>query len=417
MICGYVKRVFLIRSSSADVKRKFYARIPLTTGKITIGARGGRSWKVVQTVREKFTCRGCEKISQSRRPFHPTPEQSISPRVPRICWALAASCGNEYDVNNAEQLSWEERSINFRQLTYFRKVVETGSITAASTALNLAQPALGAQIRLLEDELGVELLHRHSRGVTPTTAGELLYQHAQHLLDGLEQASREVRALAVKGSQQLRLGVAPSMALLVGPDTLLGKPHQMPGITVSLVEERTTALLAALRQGQLDLAFLSNVEEQPWLQRHALLEEDLLLVTAASQLPPPEEIGFADALRYDIAIGGERSVLRHVVESEARRLSMTMRVAYEVHSLSAMKNIVARGMAATIMPYGVVETEVRAGKLSAQLIVRPALTRTLYVVCRRDQPDYLEVPQISEHIERVVASYLSKVTPWARRLL
>src|SRR5262245_36368764 len=91
---------------------------------------------------------------------------------------------------------WEEGGINFRQLTYFRKVVDLGNMTAAAEMLNVAQPALGSQIRQLEGELGVELLVRHSRGITPTPAGELLYNHARHILDDVDQAAREVRALS-----------------------------------------------------------------------------------------------------------------------------------------------------------------------------------------------------------------------------
>ena len=68
--------------------------------------------------------------------------------------------------------------MNLRQLRYFVSVVETGSMTRAAEQLHVAQTALGMQIRQIEEDLGVALLVRHSRGVEPTKAGRLLHERA-----------------------------------------------------------------------------------------------------------------------------------------------------------------------------------------------------------------------------------------------
>lgn len=65
-------------------------------------------------------------------------------------------------------------TMDVRQLRYFVEVVEAKSFTRAAERIHIAQPALGFQVRKLEDELGVKLLHRHSRGVDPTEAGQAL---------------------------------------------------------------------------------------------------------------------------------------------------------------------------------------------------------------------------------------------------
>ena len=70
--------------------------------------------------------------------------------------------------------------MNLRQLRYFVSVVEAGNMTRAAEQLHVAQTALGMQIRQIEEDLGVALLVRHSRGVEPTKAGSLL--HARALL-------------------------------------------------------------------------------------------------------------------------------------------------------------------------------------------------------------------------------------------
>ena len=72
-----------------------------------------------------------------------------------------------------------------RQLWYFTRIVELGSFTKAAAELRIAQPSLGQQVRNLEDELGTALLVRHSRGVKPTEAGAVLFQHASRILDDI----------------------------------------------------------------------------------------------------------------------------------------------------------------------------------------------------------------------------------------
>lgn len=319
-------------------------------------------------------------------------------------------------VSKALPAKAAEGVINFRQLHYFRKVIEAGNITAAAQVLNLAQPALGAQIRQLENELGVELIVRHSRGVSPTPAGKLLYRHAQRILDGVEQARHEVSALKANKQSQLRLGVSPSMVMVMGPDLLMDASRDLPDITISLEEERSPVLLDALENGQLDIAFLYNIEERPGLERRALLEEDFLLFTAPSKVSDEDTVGFAEALRHDLVIGGERSGVRQIVEAEAQRLSLDVRLAYEVHSVSSMKTMVARGTASTIMPYSLLANELRSGVLAGRRIVRPQLTRTLYIVRQRAHSPLLDDERVKAHMERVIDTYIKAMAPWGRPL-
>jgi LysR family nitrogen assimilation transcriptional regulator len=315
-------------------------------------------------------------------------------------------------------------------LTYFRKVIEAGNMTAAARQLNLAQPALGAQMRQLETELGVSLLVRHSRGIMPTAAGSLLYERAQEILESVEQAARDVRTLNSQRHNQLRIGFNPSTLLVLSPDVIMDTRVTMPGVSVSLVEERTPVLLDALEHNQVDIAFLYlyNLPERPGLTRRAVIEEDLLLVTAPSLQPQeqraaqaPHEsqeptVSLAEALRYDLAIGGERGDLRNIVESEAQRLSLKVKIAYELQSGESTKLIVARGTAATILPYSLAAEELKSGALVGRRIDRPALTRMLYVVRPHVHASILDDARVQAHVDQLIGAILTAIGPWARRL-
>src|SRR4051812_25595201 len=91
-------------------------------------------------------------------------------------------------------LNGEGVAMKLLQLRYLIQVAETGSFTRAATKLNVAQPALSRQIKLLEDELGVTLFRRDGRGVEPTAAGNELVRRSMHIFQNLYEAREAVMA-------------------------------------------------------------------------------------------------------------------------------------------------------------------------------------------------------------------------------
>lgn len=273
-----------------------------------------------------------------------------------------------------------EAAINLRQLRYFVKVVEVGNITRAAELLNVAQPALGLQIRQLEQDLSVDLLVRHSRGIAPTAAGRLLFERASGILEQVEHTKNEVRTLGEAAQETFTLGLSPSIMMQFGPELLISGPGEMPGVFLSLVEELSFVLGEALERGELDAAFAYEVPERPGIDRRAILREELLFVTAPGPAPQSSTIRFADALSGDLVQAGGRDMVRKLVEHEAQKLSLPVRVPFEASSISAMKAMVTRGIAASIMPFGTAAEELRAGLLVSRRIEDPHILRTLYLI-------------------------------------
>ncbi len=108
------------------------------------------------------------------------------------------------------------------QLRYFESVVRRGSLTAAALDCGVSQPSLSTQIKNLEDELGIRLLDRKARGVSPTKAGERLLLTARRLLADMDECKRDLRRRNFAGLPTLRLGAQPLLASTVLPRTLAG---------------------------------------------------------------------------------------------------------------------------------------------------------------------------------------------------
>jgi LysR family nitrogen assimilation transcriptional regulator len=268
--------------------------------------------------------------------------------------------------------------VNLRQLRYFVKVIEAGNMTRAAETLHVAQPALGMQIRALEEDLGVALLVRHSRGIAPTRAGNLLYARAQSILSLVDAVRGEVTSSEADATETVRLGLTPSLMERVGPDIALAVRDQLPQVALSLAEDMSHRLADALVRGELDMALAYEVPEVPEIVRRALYQEDLVLVT----LPGPHAdrpVAFAEALEETLVMPEPRDSVRSHVARMAGALGLALKVAYEIRSIPAIKNMILRGVAAGILPLGVVRGEVAAGRLVARPIVAPAARRTLFL--------------------------------------
>ena len=139
----------------------------------------------------------------------------------------------EYDVG-----------VELRHLRYFAAVAELRNVTQAAGRLRVAQPALSRQIQDLEEELGVKLLERSTRGIKLTEAGKFFANEAGAVLARADQALKAVRALARGETGELRVGYAPSPTTEILPRALAAFQKAAPGVRVTLLDlyARDTAL-------------------------------------------------------------------------------------------------------------------------------------------------------------------------------
>ncbi len=262
-------------------------------------------------------------------------------------------------------------------------------MTRAAEQLYVAQPALGSQMRQLEQELGATLLQRHSRGVTPTLAGEVLYERARQILDLVSRTVQDVAALQADQTETLTLGLSPSVVHLAASDMLVRAHAAMPHVMLRLVEETSSVLLDALKRGELDMLLAHEVPDTPGLTRAPWLQEQLLFVTApeagsehsiSASSDITETITLAHVLQSQLTLPLRHDGVRHIIESAARPLGMKPHVAFQVQSPQALKILISDHDVASILPYGLAFPELRTGALKAYRIVDPPLTRTLYMV-------------------------------------
>lgn len=282
-------------------------------------------------------------------------------------------------------------------------------MTRAALLLHIAQPALGLQIRQLEEGLGTPLLERHSRGVTVTPAGRLLYERACKILQLIEEAEAEVAAFGRDARETLSLGVTPSIMRLVGSEMLVAAERDIPGVFLSLVEEPSFVLADGIERGEIDLALSFEVDRRPGLQSKPLLVEELLLVTRPESAPATEVVAFRDAVAMKLVLVHERDIIRQMIEAEAGRQGVPVRVAYEVQSLQATQQVVVEGLAASILPFGTVAGELRSGELVSRRIEKPRLRRCLYLARAASRGHFANEDRILAFVDWVVGRLIENL--------
>jgi LysR family nitrogen assimilation transcriptional regulator len=268
--------------------------------------------------------------------------------------------------------------MNVRQLKYFVSVVEAGNMTRAAEQLNVAQTALGMQIRQLEEDLRVTLLIRHSRGVEPTKAGALLYSRAIEILALIDSARSEIASCNNIATESLRFGMTPALMLIVGAEIALNVREQLSNVLLTFVEDMSHILIEKAGRGELDLILCYDIPDLPHLSRTPLLQDDLVLVTAPRS-SNAVQIPFVEALEETLAMPEEGDSVRSAVERTAGSLGLELRVSFDIRSISAIKGLVERGAACSILPFAAVANEVRGGKLEARPIIMPVISRTLFL--------------------------------------
>ncbi|MEB3371586.1 LysR family transcriptional regulator [Saccharopolyspora mangrovi] len=181
-----------------------------------------------------------------------------------------------------------------RRLRYLVHLAEHRSFTRAAAALHIAQPALSQQIRLLERELGAELVSRLPTGVELTPVGEVAVAEGRQVLDRLDRAERAIREAVTGQVGRLRIAYTRSAPGGVASDLVDRFRAHHPGIELALTTGWTARNIADLRDGSLDAAFVRPPLEIPDLRCDTLSTEELLLA-----VPAEHELASVRTVRRD----------------------------------------------------------------------------------------------------------------------
>jgi DNA-binding transcriptional LysR family regulator len=294
--------------------------------------------------------------------------------------------------------------LTLQQLRYFLAVAEARHFTRAAEQTRVAQPSLSKQIHSLETELGAPLFSRARGNITLTPAGEALVPVARRILADVDTARLEVGELVGLRRGRVRVGATPSLCVSVFADVLRRFHDSYPGIRLVVEEGGSRDLSKALSRGSLDLALIIVPPQgtDPALTTKVVLEEDLVVASAASGPPPVNRssIRLIDLRDRPMVMFRQGYDLRETTLQACRAVGYEPRLAVEGGEMDAVLRFVEVGLGVAIVP-----SIVLAGRpgLRGTPITAPGLRRTVALAHRTDVPSTNAARAFSDILVEYVA--------------
>ena len=241
--------------------------------------------------------------------------------------------------------------MELRQLAYFDAVARHGSFTKAARRLHVAQPAVSAQIRRLEAELGTTLLERTTRRVALTHAGELFLARARQALSQLDGARADLAELSAVLRGQVRIGATQVLGALDLPAALAQFRRRYPGVCLALHSGLIAKLLRLLDAGDVDLVVGPVHDDLPAaFAARPLAAESMVLVT-----PPGHRL--AAQRGATLAAAGDEpfvclasdSRLHTILTEAAAAEGFAPRIEFETYSPASIRELVAAGLGVALL--------------------------------------------------------------------
>jgi DNA-binding transcriptional LysR family regulator len=241
--------------------------------------------------------------------------------------------------------------MELRQLRYLDRIVASGGFRKAARELGMTQPTLSAQMRLLERELGIQLLDRKMRPIRPTAAGELVLTHAHVLLGDLERLRGELAQLS-QPKGQLTIGTHPCVAVIL-PTLLAAFADQYPNIDIRLQEGSRTETATLIERGDLDagVVTLRLARERLADELHSLRLfsfEYVFAVPCSHRLADRTFVRLRDLADERVVLSSGTSGV--MLKSALARAGISVHVAFETDDAATLTALVQHGQGIGFAP-------------------------------------------------------------------
>ncbi|WP_066039950.1 LysR family transcriptional regulator [Herbiconiux solani] len=299
-------------------------------------------------------------------------------------------------------------------------IAEYGSITRAATVLGYSQPAVSQQLKRVEARLGMPLVTRAGRGIRLTDAGEVVARHAVAVIGALDAAAGELSDLSGLRSGRVRLAAFPSASSTIVPRLIrrMGAAHE--GVRFTYVEAEPPEAVAAVRDGESDLAIAFHYpgdRDDPF-QAGAegltvqTLGRDEILVLAPEEHPVVQAAASAggdtgtSAGRVDLAalrgenwIAGCPRCRGHLLASCARS-GFAPAIGFETDNVVAVMSMVASGLGVALLP----ALALTASPLPAGVVALPTTGDDHRMLVAVTRPGADHIPAVGETLRLLLES-------------
>ncbi|ECE0789248.1 tricarballylate utilization LysR family transcriptional regulator TcuR [Salmonella enterica subsp. diarizonae serovar 58:r:z53] len=273
--------------------------------------------------------------------------------------------------------------MELRQLRYFVRIIETGSMGSAAQDLDIGVSALSQQMSRLENELAIRLLQRTSRGVTPTNAGLAFYSQAQLALRHADDAILAAREARLSG--HVSVGMAPSTASILGIPFIHAMQENYADVRLHVVESLSGNLERMINTRQIDLAVVFQKDKILRWSARPILEEQLFLIGSHALLTalPDNPITPEQLADIPLIMPSQGHGLRGRLDAVCQEHALNVDIVAEIDGLALLMRAVRDGLGATLQP-GAAISHLDNDALRVIGVHNPILSRPNFLVSLSD---------------------------------
>ena len=314
--------------------------------------------------------------------------------------------------------------MNSKQLKYFLKTADKGSITAAAKALDIAQPAVSQQISSLEHELSVQLFDRDFRGVRLTPSGEKFYLRAKSIVNQMSMAKSEIIDTEANPSGHISIGMtqAACNVLAIPLTQTIQKNH--PNVELTLHYGTTHSINQWLSNGQIDLAITyENTYSDKNFCSTPLIKEYIYLVVGIEknsamyqELVKQDRIVFEQLAEFEIILPHRDDPIVQMLNRYETQTGVRIWSKPNFGLLMTNLRYVTDGFGLMILPSSAIFHLEKTIQLKAIPIINPQITREVLLLNNTKKPSSIAMQMVSETIVALVKEAHS-LGDWRGQLL
>jgi len=273
--------------------------------------------------------------------------------------------------------------MDLNQLRSFVAVAEAGNLTRAAEGMHLSQPAVSAQIKALEEDLGQRLFHRSSAGMELTQAGERLRELAERVLAAAEELRRAARAMKGEIAGKLRIGTLSDPQFIRLGEFLGRTLERYPLLELELHNEITGTALAHVRDGSLDASFFFGEIADEGLWSLPLGEIAYRVAAPAAWAARIREAGWSAIAAMPWILPPESSTITQRIRALFREHGAELATHIGADDEDVIVNLIESGVGVSLMREDLAREREAAG---AVCIWQPTrLNAVLRFICRAER--------------------------------
>jgi DNA-binding transcriptional LysR family regulator len=280
--------------------------------------------------------------------------------------------------------------MDYDQLASFLQVAKLQSFSRAAETLYRTQPAISAQVRLLEQECGEKLFDRSGKRVQLTQAGEILRRYAEKLLDLHKEALQTIAELNQTPRGKLYIGANEATCLYVLPKTFAQFKHRYPLVQISIYRNFSHKILQKVQEGAVDLGIVTLPQTATNMEVIPLFRDEVQVVVPKNHpLARNKRVTIEEMTHYPLVMpkmGRTRVMLDRLLRDYRSHVQISM----ELASVESIKKFVGAGLGISVISRTYAQPEVAAGVLKLIPLEGLKLYRELGLIYRRDR--YLSLP-------------------------